>query len=126
MRRAQSRECAARDSTWSSIAVFDMVYTAFLFAGVACLLIAGLRQRPRLQLAGWALVALAVMTKGPVALLLILLLGLVLSMRAATHGHQGTTRGGMARMRRDVTRFRRLRADWRRPGRAPADRKSVV
>lgn len=57
----------------SSIGLFDMVYTLFLFGGVACLLVAALRNRSRLQYAGYALVALAILTKGPVALVLVLL-----------------------------------------------------
>ena len=68
----------------ASIALFDMVYCAFLFGGVACLLVAGLRERPRLQYVGWPLVALAVMTKGPVALLLVMLFGVALWLRKTT------------------------------------------
>ena len=57
----------------ASIALFDMVFTAFLFGGVGCLLIAAKENRPRLEYPGYALLALAVMTKGPVALVLVLL-----------------------------------------------------
>ncbi len=57
----------------SSVAVFDMLYVTFLFVGVACLLIAAFRGPSRLQYVGFALVALAVMTKGPVALALLTL-----------------------------------------------------
>jgi len=55
----------------SNIGLFDMVFTAFLFGAVGCLLVAAKEQRRRLELAGYALLALAVMTKGPVALLLV-------------------------------------------------------
>jgi 4-amino-4-deoxy-L-arabinose transferase-like glycosyltransferase len=48
-----------------------MVFSAFLFGALASLLVAAREQRPRLELAGYALLALAVMTKGPVALVLI-------------------------------------------------------
>lgn len=54
----------------SSIALFDMVFTAFLFGGIACLLVAATCARRRAEIAGYALVTLAVMTKGPVALVL--------------------------------------------------------
>jgi 4-amino-4-deoxy-L-arabinose transferase-like glycosyltransferase len=55
----------------SSIALFDMLFTAFLFGAAACLAVASLRQRPRLQWMGYALLSLAIMTKGPVAILLL-------------------------------------------------------
>jgi 4-amino-4-deoxy-L-arabinose transferase-like glycosyltransferase len=55
----------------SSIGLFDMVFSAFLFGALACLLVAARYRRPRLEAAGYALLALAVMTKGPVALVLI-------------------------------------------------------
>ena len=54
-----------------SIGLLDMVYTAFLFGAVACLLVAARDARPRLELAAYGLLALAVMTKGPVALVLV-------------------------------------------------------
>jgi 4-amino-4-deoxy-L-arabinose transferase-like glycosyltransferase len=57
----------------SSVGIFDMAYTAFLFGGLACLLVSALNQRERLQYVGFALLALAVMTKGPVALVLVVL-----------------------------------------------------
>jgi 4-amino-4-deoxy-L-arabinose transferase-like glycosyltransferase len=59
----------------ASIGMMDMVYTAFLFGGVACLIVSGLRDRPRLQYPGYVLIALAMLTKGPVA---VVLLGLLL------------------------------------------------
>jgi 4-amino-4-deoxy-L-arabinose transferase-like glycosyltransferase len=53
-----------------SVGVFDMVFTAFLFGAIAFALVAALRDRPRLQYASYVLLSLAVMTKGPVALVL--------------------------------------------------------
>ena len=53
-----------------SVGVFDMVFTAFLFGAVAVALVAALRDRPRLQYLAYVLLSLAVMTKGPVALVL--------------------------------------------------------
>jgi 4-amino-4-deoxy-L-arabinose transferase-like glycosyltransferase len=55
----------------SSIALFDMLFTTFLFGAVACLAVASLRRRPRLQWSGYVLLSLAIMTKGPVAALLL-------------------------------------------------------
>jgi len=55
----------------SSLGLFDMVFTAFLFGAVGCLLVAAKEQRPRVEQAGYVLLTLAVMTKGPVALLLV-------------------------------------------------------
>jgi len=55
----------------ASIGLFDMVFATFLFGGVACLLVAAKEGRPRVENAGYGLLALAVMTKGPVALLLV-------------------------------------------------------
>jgi 4-amino-4-deoxy-L-arabinose transferase-like glycosyltransferase len=55
----------------ASIGLFDMVFTAFLFGAVAFLLVSAVRSRPGLQYAGYGLLTLAVMTKGPVALLLV-------------------------------------------------------
>ncbi|HWK30773.1 MAG TPA: glycosyltransferase family 39 protein, partial [Terriglobales bacterium] len=61
-----------------SIGVFDMVFCAFLFGGVGTLLVSAMRARRRLQYVGFTLVALAVLTKGPVALVLVgLFVGLV-------------------------------------------------
>ena len=57
----------------ASVGLFDMVFACFLFGAVACLLAAMLRNRLRLQYLGYALLTLAVMTKGPVALLLVCL-----------------------------------------------------
>ena len=57
----------------ANVGVFDMVYGAFLFGGVSCLLVSALRGREHLQYLGYALLTVAVMTKGPVALLLVIL-----------------------------------------------------
>ena len=54
----------------SSYAIVDMTFTAFLFGGCALLTVSALEDRPRLQWAGYVLLALAVLTKGPVALVL--------------------------------------------------------
>jgi 4-amino-4-deoxy-L-arabinose transferase-like glycosyltransferase len=51
-------------------AILDTVFTAFLFGGVALLAVAALKDRPRLQYGGYVLLALATLTKGPVALAL--------------------------------------------------------
>lgn len=55
----------------SSIGVFDMLFTSFLFGSLACLAIAALEARKFLEWCGYLLLALAVLTKGPVALVLI-------------------------------------------------------
>jgi 4-amino-4-deoxy-L-arabinose transferase-like glycosyltransferase len=55
----------------SSVALFDMVFSAFLFGGIACLLVGAIRARRRTEMAGYALLTFAVMTKGPVALVLV-------------------------------------------------------
>ncbi len=51
-------------------AILDTVFAAFVFGGAACLAIAALNGRPHLQWPGYACVALAVLTKGPLALAL--------------------------------------------------------
>jgi 4-amino-4-deoxy-L-arabinose transferase-like glycosyltransferase len=58
----------------SSIALFDMVFALFLFGAVGVLLVAAQRSSRRLELSGYGLLTLAVMTKGPVALVLVGLL----------------------------------------------------
>jgi 4-amino-4-deoxy-L-arabinose transferase-like glycosyltransferase len=59
-------------------AILDTLFTAFLFGGAAALAAAALRDRPRWQWVGYAGIALAVLTKGPIALALCgLTLGLV-------------------------------------------------
>ncbi len=54
-----------------SVGVFDMVFTALLFGAIAFALVAALQNRPRLQYVSYVLLSLAVMTKGPVALVLV-------------------------------------------------------
>jgi 4-amino-4-deoxy-L-arabinose transferase-like glycosyltransferase len=61
----------------ASIGVFDMVYTACLFGAVAALLVSARTGRHRIEGVGWFLLACAVMVKGPVALLLVVLFGTV-------------------------------------------------
>ena len=51
-------------------AILDTVFTAFLFGGAAMLTVAALRNRPRLQYGGYVLLALATLTKGPLAIVL--------------------------------------------------------
>ncbi len=57
----------------ASIAIFDMVFALFLFGAVASLLVAAKRSSVRTELLGYGLLTLAVMTKGPVALVLVAL-----------------------------------------------------
>ncbi len=57
----------------ASIALFDMVFACFLFGGLGCLLVAAIRGGERVEVCGYALLTLAVMTKGPVALVLVFL-----------------------------------------------------
>jgi 4-amino-4-deoxy-L-arabinose transferase-like glycosyltransferase len=54
----------------SRYAILDTVFTAFLFGGAALVSVAAVQRRPRLQWPGYLLVALAVLTKGPIALVL--------------------------------------------------------
>lgn len=54
----------------SRYAILDTVFTAFVFGGAALLAVAALRDRPHLQWAGYVAVAFAVLTKGPLALVL--------------------------------------------------------
>jgi len=57
--------------TLSSIGLFDMVFTTLLFGGLVSLIEASRRRSRRREIVGYALVSLAVMIKGPVALLLV-------------------------------------------------------
>ena len=54
----------------SAIAILDMTFTAFLFAGVVLAASAAMHDRPRRQWWGYACIALAVVTKGPLAIAL--------------------------------------------------------
>lgn len=51
-------------------AILDTVFTAFVFGGAALVTVAALRDRPALQWGGYLLIGLAVLTKGPLALVL--------------------------------------------------------
>ena len=51
-------------------AILDMTFVAFLFSGLALVVVAAIRGRHRLQYLGYALVGLAILTKGPLALVL--------------------------------------------------------
>jgi 4-amino-4-deoxy-L-arabinose transferase-like glycosyltransferase len=51
-------------------AILDTLFTMFLFGAAACLAVAALRDRPRLQWLGYVALAFAVVTKGPIALVL--------------------------------------------------------
>jgi 4-amino-4-deoxy-L-arabinose transferase-like glycosyltransferase len=61
----------------AGLGVFDMVFTLFLFGSVSVALVSMLRHRPRLQYLAYVMLSLAVMTKGPVALVLAALIFLV-------------------------------------------------
>lgn len=54
----------------SRYAILDTAFTAATFGGAALLAIAALRARPRLQWPGYALLAIGVLVKGPLALIL--------------------------------------------------------
>ncbi len=55
----------------STLAIFDMLFATFLFGSVGCLIVAATQQRPRLEWCGYGLLALGIMTKGPVALVVV-------------------------------------------------------
>jgi 4-amino-4-deoxy-L-arabinose transferase-like glycosyltransferase len=57
----------------ASVALFDMVFTLCLFGAVACLIVAAERESRRTEVSGYCLLTVAVMTKGPVAWLLVIL-----------------------------------------------------
>jgi 4-amino-4-deoxy-L-arabinose transferase-like glycosyltransferase len=64
-------------------AILDTLFTALLFAGVGLVAVAALHERPRLQYAGYVLVAGAAMVKGPLAFVLCgLTLGVAIVMSA--------------------------------------------
>jgi 4-amino-4-deoxy-L-arabinose transferase-like glycosyltransferase len=64
-------------------AILDTVFTLFVFGGGALLAVAALHDRPRLQWAGYVCIAFAVLTKGPLALVLC---GLTLALASAARG----------------------------------------
>jgi 4-amino-4-deoxy-L-arabinose transferase-like glycosyltransferase len=51
-------------------AILDTLFTMFMFGGAACLAVAALADRPRLQWVGYVAIALGVQVKGPIALVL--------------------------------------------------------
>jgi len=51
-------------------AILDMIFTAFLFGGVSLIAAAALKDRPHLQWPGYVLIALSVVTKGPLSFVL--------------------------------------------------------
>jgi 4-amino-4-deoxy-L-arabinose transferase-like glycosyltransferase len=55
----------------SAYAILDMTFTLFLFGGAAMVTVAAITDRPRLQYVGYVLLAAAVLTKGPVTLVLV-------------------------------------------------------
>jgi len=54
----------------SSYAIVDMTFTLFLFGGCSLVTVSAFKNRPHLQYAGYVLLAAAVLTKGPLALVL--------------------------------------------------------
>ena len=54
----------------SRYAILDTVFTLFLFGGCACLAVAALGEGPQRQWIGYLAIALAVLVKGPLALVL--------------------------------------------------------
>jgi 4-amino-4-deoxy-L-arabinose transferase-like glycosyltransferase len=62
----------------SRYAILDTLFTLFTFGGAAVLAVAALRDRPRLQWAGYVALALGIMVKGPIALVLTALTMIVL------------------------------------------------
>lgn len=77
----------------ASIGLLDMVFTTFLFGAVGCLLIAAREPKPWTERIGYALLALAIMTKGPVALIVVALFG------AAAWAAGGELRARVGRLR---------------------------
>src|SRR5262249_45807379 len=67
----------------SRYAILDTLFTLFTFGGAAVLAVAALRDRPRLQWAGYLSLACGVMVKGPLALVLAALTMLVLAAASA-------------------------------------------
>jgi 4-amino-4-deoxy-L-arabinose transferase-like glycosyltransferase len=71
----------------SRYAILDTLFTAFLFGGASLVTVAALKDRPRLQWGGYLLIALAVLTKGPLALALCgLTFGLAMLVSAELRG----------------------------------------
>ncbi len=55
----------------SAYGILDMLFTALMFGGAALLAVAALKDRHRLEAPAYGLIALAVLTKGPLALALV-------------------------------------------------------
>jgi 4-amino-4-deoxy-L-arabinose transferase-like glycosyltransferase len=55
----------------STLAIFDMLFATLVFGSIGCLIVAATQQRPRLEWCGYGLLALGIMTKGPVALIVV-------------------------------------------------------
>ena len=72
----------------SRYAILDTLFTAFLFGGAALLTVAALKERRQLQWPGYALIAVAVLVKGPLALVLCGLTLLVASWWSADARHR--------------------------------------
>src|SRR5712692_8683418 len=51
-------------------AILDTLFTAFVFGGASMVTVAALKDRPALQYGAYALIGLAVLTKGPLAIVL--------------------------------------------------------
>src|SRR5262249_47286411 len=51
-------------------AILDTLFTLFLFSGASLVAVAALQDRPRLQWPGYVAIAMAVMVKGPLAIIL--------------------------------------------------------
>jgi 4-amino-4-deoxy-L-arabinose transferase-like glycosyltransferase len=51
-------------------AILDMTFTLLLLLAAGCVILSALRDRPRLQYAGYVALGLAILTKGPLALVL--------------------------------------------------------
>jgi 4-amino-4-deoxy-L-arabinose transferase-like glycosyltransferase len=67
----------------SRYAILDTTFTLFVFGGAALITVAALHDRPRLQWPGYVLIALAILIKGPLALVLCGLTLIVASMVCA-------------------------------------------
>ena len=65
-------------------AILDMTFTAFLFGGVSLVAVAALKDRTSLQWPGYLLIALSIVTKGPLSFVLC---GLTFGMALAASAH---------------------------------------
>jgi 4-amino-4-deoxy-L-arabinose transferase-like glycosyltransferase len=67
----------------SRYAILDTTFTLFVFGGAALITVAALHDRPRLQWLGYVLIALAILIKGPLALVLCGLTLIIASLASA-------------------------------------------